>query len=267
MHLHLAKAAAPPSQSQAPRSSGVSERNASQTSNVLLPHMNCSQLIKSLQPTARSSSITSICVFGERHSGTNFVASLLRENVAPVKTSGWRGRPQQSVGFGCSRHKHKDQNRASGNFDPSSVLAVGVVRNPYDYALSMFRFPWSTSSPQRQNPNWIHLARDPQGLTDPHMTRTIQTRKESAYRVFARFTASRWSPQRDTLVESAHDSLGAMRTSKLANMLLLPWPNLEIVRYECLLPVPPRIVAWSLSPSRLHAFSDLKSCEWTCHHL
>eukprot|EP00854_Cymbomonas_tetramitiformis_P001837 gene1837-2508_t len=100
----------------------------------------------------------------------------------------------------------------------------------------MFRFPWSTSSPQRQNPNWIHLARDPQGLTDPHMTRTIQTRKESAYRVFARFTASRWSPQRDTLVESAHDSLGAMRTSKLANMLLLPWPNLEIVRYECLLP-------------------------------
>ncbi len=76
-------------------------------------------------------------LFGERCSGTNYVAELLRRNVGLRATDefGWKhGWPQGVIGPAAD-----------------CVFAI-VVRDPFDWVRSLHRQPWHAAAPLRDRP-------------------------------------------------------------------------------------------------------------------
>lgn len=74
-------------------------------------------------------------IFGERCSGTNYVAQLLRRNA-------WGLRPTDRHGW-----KHGFCDDVKGPED--DTLFVLVVRDPFEWATSLWRTPWHAAQPLR----------------------------------------------------------------------------------------------------------------------
>jgi hypothetical protein len=74
-------------------------------------------------------------LFGERCSGTNFVAQLLRRNA-------WRLSPTDRHGW-----KHGFVDEVRGPAEDTAFLLV--VRDPFDWAQSLWRQPWHAAEPLR----------------------------------------------------------------------------------------------------------------------
>lgn len=75
---------------------------------------------------ARAAVPDSLQVLGERNSGTNFVQTVMKRNLAlaPTRILGWKhGFPHMLA-------------------VPNRVLVVAVVRNPFDWSRSMHAKPW-----------------------------------------------------------------------------------------------------------------------------
>lgn len=75
-------------------------------------------------------------VLGERSSGTNYVKRLLGRNtpLSPVETLGWKHGPLQAMAV------------------PRDMVVLVSVRNPADWALSMFAKPWHTPAAMQALP-------------------------------------------------------------------------------------------------------------------
>lgn len=97
---------------------------------------------------------THLQIFGERCSGTNFVAQLLRRNLPRLQLTdrfGWK--------HGYVRPLEDDA--------PDCVFVV-VVRDPFDWVRSLHRKPWHAAEPLRERtireflrePWWCEWGRD-----------------------------------------------------------------------------------------------------------
>jgi hypothetical protein len=83
----------------------------------------------------RSLPVRWLQLFGERCSGTNFVAQLLRRNA-------WRLSPTDRFGW-----KHGFVDEVRGPAEDTAFLLV--VRDPFDWAQSLWRQPWHAAAPLR----------------------------------------------------------------------------------------------------------------------
>ena len=84
----------------------------------------------------RSRPIRWLQLFGERCSGTNFVAQLLRRNA-------WRLSPTDRHGW-----KHGFVDEVRGPAEDTAFLLV--VRDPFDWAQSLWRQPWHAAQSLRE---------------------------------------------------------------------------------------------------------------------
>ena len=155
------------------------------------------------------------CVVGERHSGTNYISSLLDLNFRFTKPPKW-GHPSgkfvagapTTVGQGCLAHKHMPQTSS----DPgaaaslmSETVAFVVVRNPVDWLAGMCRLPFESN--------------------------------ETSGRSVAECASKPWRGDKVTVGRQAvdYESLFAVRAAKYGGWLGQPWPHVVLVEYECLL--------------------------------
>ena len=112
-------------------------------------------------------------LFGERCSGTNYVAQLLRRNlwgVALTDAHGWK--------HGFTRRVVDDT--------PDCAFVV-VVRDPFDWVCSLHRKPWHAAGPLRdlplaqflREPWWCEWGRDMElPVTDPRIGTEMQHERD-----------------------------------------------------------------------------------------
>lgn len=83
--------------------------------------------------------INTFTIYGERHSGTNLLESLIetKTNLRCIWTYGWKHF------FGFTNYKKLIQ--------ANNTLFVGIVRNPYDWIMSMYKKPYHVPTKNKQD--------------------------------------------------------------------------------------------------------------------
>ena len=157
-------------------------------------------------------SFSKACVIGERHSGTNFLSSLIDSNFfldrAPKHSHphARQKNPAARVGQGCLEHKHMPQRSdAAAAAAMADTVAIIIVRNVADWAAGMCKQPFEALLP-----NDVPLADCvPAAWIGDNMTSAVGA--------------------------VDYENVLALRASKYGGWLALNWPHMHLVSYECLL--------------------------------
>jgi len=88
------------------------------------------------------SDINQYKIFGERHTATNAINSFIKSNFDSAST-GYR--------FLGWKHRRAPRDCEWQKVNVEQILFIFMVRNPYDWVLSMFRDPYSYNQPELGN--------------------------------------------------------------------------------------------------------------------